>query len=390
MLKVQDLIKKRHRIEKFRLDSSLSAHHADQMQQIILSSWSRSQSANIPLERQAAPLVKLDQRSTGVLQRVLLQCQNELSHIAQQSNMVVAVADMSSTILWTAASRKMQSIAESVHFVQGGQWCEEFVGTNALALSLKTQQSTCVFSNEHYLASVQDWVCYAAPIIDPLSQQILGVVDLSTTWKNHNSLGLLAAERCAAILQQHVLHHHQSALYIRALTQPTIFLNAQALDVTPRQFEILCILALCPQGLNLENLHHALYGERPVSIGTLKTEMSRLKDLLGHVLSSRPYQFSIEVEADFIQIEKALDTGCIEVALKLYQGVFLVKTESPFLCAWRDCFESRLSEAILANHDQDMLLKHLSRFPDAVDVLERLIELIPTAHPVYQHLMKYQ
>ncbi len=38
----------------------------------------------------------------------------------------------------------MQSAAESVHFIEGGQW-RELVGTNALALSLKTQQSSCVF-----------------------------------------------------------------------------------------------------------------------------------------------------------------------------------------------------------------------------------------------------
>ena len=93
----------------------------------------------------------------------------------------------------------MQRAAESVHFMEGGQWKEELVGTNALALSLKTQQSSCVFSNEHYMASIHDWVCYAAPIIDPYSKQILGVIDLSTTWENHNSLGLLAADQSSAL-----------------------------------------------------------------------------------------------------------------------------------------------------------------------------------------------
>lgn len=390
MLEHQDLVKKRHQIERFRVGSSLSSHHANQISQSILSSWARSQSANIPIERKCAPLIKLNKRKSNFLERALSYCQDELNHIAQQSSMVLAVGDIGSTIIWTAASKQMQSAAENVHFVEGGQWREEFVGTNALALTLKTQKSSCVFSNEHYLESIQDWVCYAAPIIDPFSKQILGVIDLSTTWKNHNSLGLLAVERCAAILQNSLLESHKQHLYIRTFNAPQVLLNGKAAELTPRQIEIVCILALCPQGINLENLHQALYGERPVSMGTLKAEMSQLKDIFGSVLTSRPYKFQIDVEADFMQIEKALDAGYIETALKLCQGVFLVKTESPFLCAWRDCFESRLSEAIFNSNDRDTLLKHLSHFPDAVDALERLIELIPQHHPAYQNLLKYQ
>lgn len=51
--------------------------------------------------------------------------------------MVLAVGDIGSTIIWAASSPQMQSAAESVHFIEGGQWREELVGTNALALSLK-------------------------------------------------------------------------------------------------------------------------------------------------------------------------------------------------------------------------------------------------------------
>ncbi len=130
--------------------------------------------------------------------------------------MVAAVGDVGSTIIWTAASAQMRNVAERVHFVEGGQWREELVGTNALALSLKTQQASCVFSSEHYMSSLHDWVCYAAPILDPHSKQVLGVIDLSTTWKNHNSLGMLAAERCASLIQNALLESAKTAaLYSR-------------------------------------------------------------------------------------------------------------------------------------------------------------------------------
>ena len=304
--------------------------------------------------------------------------------------MVAAVGDIGSTIIWSAASGQMRNAAERVHFIEGGQWREELVGTNALALSLKTQQSSCVFSNEHYMSSIHDWVCYASPIIDPYSKQVLGVIDLSTTWNNHNSLGLLAAERCASIIQSALLELQQQHLFIRAFSVPQVLFNGKIVILTPRQIEILTILALCPQGMNLENLHQALYGERKVSMGTLKAEMSQLRDILAGMLGSRPYRLLAHVEADFLQAENALDSGYTESALKLCKGVFLAKTESPFLSAWRDCLESRLSNAIFKANETDALLKHLAHFPEAIDAVERLIELTPHGHPAHQILMKYK
>ena len=385
---MQNLVEKRKQIEKFRQSSSLSPMHAELLGQSIHSSWQRSRTAEIPQGRSAAPMLPVAKQAPNALQQALTHCAEDLKHIAQQSSMVVAIGDVGSTIIWTASSQQMQSAAESVHFMEGGQWKEELVGTNALALSLKTQQSSCVFSNEHYMASIHDWVCYAAPIIDPYSKQILGVIDLSTTWKNHNSLGLLAAERCASIIQSALQEQYKQQLYIRAFSASQVLFNGKVLVMTPRQIEILTILALCPQGMTLDTLHQALYGERKVSIGTLKAEMSQLRDVLGGMLGSRPYRILANVEADFLLAEQALDAGYIESALKLCSGVFLAKTESPFLCAWRDCLESRLSDAIFKANETDVLLRHVARFPEAIDAVERLIELMPKQHPIHQTLLK--
>ncbi|WP_122898026.1 transcriptional regulator [Acinetobacter sp. B51(2017)] len=389
MMSKHSLIEKRQQIEKLRNGISRSSTQANLLGQSIVSSWQRSENAAIPKERVAAPLIELNHSSTP-LQHALNYCSDELTHIAEQSHMAVAVGDVGSTIIWSAAHGQMRREAENVHFVQGGQWREELVGTNALALTLKTEQSSCVFSNEHYMHSVQNWVCYAAPIIDPYSKHVLGVVDLSTVWDKHNSLGLLAAERCAAIIQTALLEHQRQQLYLRAFAVPQVLFNGKVLVVTPRQIEILTILALCPQGLTLDSLHQALYGERKVSMGTLKAEMSQLRELLGGLLGSRPYRLLADVEADFLQAESALDRGATEAALKLCSGVFLAKTESPFLSAWRDCLESRLSDAIFRANETDVLLKHMARCPEAIDAIERLIELMPKEHPVHQNLLKYK
>ncbi|EOR06068.1 hypothetical protein [Acinetobacter genomosp. 15BJ] len=386
----RELQQQRTLVEQLRAQSSLNPQHAEKMEQSIASSWERSTLADIPKERLAAPLLDQVSTQTGSLALALQACQEDLKHVAEQSAMVLAVGDVGSTIIWTASCTQMRNAAERVHFVAGGQWQEELVGTNALALSLKTRKSSCVFSNEHYMASVHDWVCYAAPVLDPYSKQVLGVVDLSTTWENHNSLGLLAVERCAAIIQMAVQQLQQQHLYLRTFNTAQVLINGKSLSLTPRQIEILVILALCPQGLNLENLHQALYGERKVSLGTLKAEMSHLRDRLGEALGSRPYRLNIPIEADFLQLEQALDAGYISTALQGYTGIFLAKTESPFLSAWRDCLESRLSHVIFQTQGSDALLKHLAYCPEAVDAAERLLELLPASHPAKNMLSKYQ
>ena len=386
---MQTLIKQRQQIETLREKISLSTVQAKQLGQHILQSWQRSKLAEIPKERMVAPLITTSTVESNSLNQALKICEQELKHVAQQSSMVLAVGDINSTIIWTEASQQMRKAAERVHFIEGGQWREEVVGTNALALTLKTEKSSCVFSNEHYMESIHDWVCYAAPIVDPFSKQLIGVLDLSTTWDHHNSFGLLAAERCASLIQSALLNYQRQHLFIRTFGIPQVIFNGRTLVVTPRQIEILTILALCPQGLSLDSLHQALYGERKVSMGTLKAEMSQLRDLLGGMLGSRPYKLLAHIEADFLQIENALDVGFVDKALQQVNGVMLAKTESPFLCSWRNCLDSRLSEAIFNYCDVEMLLKYIARNPDAVDAMERLMELSPQDHSTQQLLQHY-
>lgn len=384
----KELNQRRRDIEKLKnqcLQTTIDGHIENGS---IQYSWQRSTKAQIPSDLTAAPLAKVSE-NVSILDKALEQCDSQLKDIAHQSSMVLAVADQSTQIRWVEASRHMQGASENVHFVQGGQWGEDVVGTNALALSLYTGKSSCVFSNEHYLDAIQDWVCYAAPIYHPSTGQVVGVVDLSTTWDQHNQLGILAAERCAQIVQGALQLQSQQILQLTCSGIAKAQYQGKTLNLSPRQFEIVCILTLCKQGMNLDQLHQALYGERKVSMGTLKAEMSQLRETLGGMLGSRPYRLLLDVHADFCELEHALDSGNIHAALRLYRGIFLARTESPFLIAWRDCIESRMSEVIFKLDDKDLLLKHLSHFPEAIDAVERLMELLPEDHPMQHTLLRF-
>ncbi len=58
-----------------------------------------------------------------------------------------------------------------------------------------------VFSAEHYAPIVHNWVCWAAPVHDPVSGEQLGVIDLSTTWDRTHPIGLATARVMARLVE---------------------------------------------------------------------------------------------------------------------------------------------------------------------------------------------
>jgi hypothetical protein len=93
-------------------------------------------------------------------------------------------------------------------------------------------------------------------------------------------------------------------------------------------------------------------------MGTLKAEMSQLRDILGGLLGSRPYRLHIPHRALVQLVKNRLQHAQADDMDVNQVNRLKSKTESPFLCAWRDCLESRLSDAIFKTQETDLLLKH--------------------------------
>lgn len=334
----------------------------------------------------AAPVIDLEGRACPLLQRSISRHSAELLKIADDAGMAIGITDPHGTLLWTWSSAPMLRSAEDVHFLQGGQWSTQAVGTNAIGIALNTQRSSCVYSHENQMDSVRDWVCYATPIIDPISGQFHGIINLSTKYNKHTPLGVLAVERCAELVQHTIQREQNNVLYLKVLGTPLVQFNHQTLNLTLRQIEILSILALNPQGISLDDLHYALYGERDISIKTLKSELSQLRTLLADCISSRPYRLCCEIQSDFMDADQALNAGFLASTFSLYKGSFLSKSSSPLLSTWRNCFDARLSHLIYQMQDVDQLLKLVGRLPERIDAIQRLLELLPKESPMYINL----
>ena len=291
----------------------------------ILTSWERS-GASITTDVSHAPLAdEADTRAFWMgspLQIAVSRVEDDLRRTAEDGDLVLAVTDADTRILWTYGGRVMRRKAESVNFVAGGRWDDESVGTNALDLANRTARPSMVFSAEHYASIVHNWVCWAAPVNDPVTGRQLGVIDLSTTWDRTHPIGLATARVMARLIEQAMPRSHEhpglpsveaspdvAGLTLRLLGTAEAHLDGQRLLLNRRQTEILALLAMNPDGVSLERLHALVYGDHGATLSTLKAEVSHLRSALHGQLTSRPYRLTMPVTSDVDTVLAAVGRG---------------------------------------------------------------------------------
>jgi hypothetical protein len=349
----------------------------------ILKSWRRSQ-PHVSRDVSEAPLDdEAELRSfwhDSPLQRAVAGVETELRRTAEDGDLVLAVTDQQTRILWTYGGRVMRRRAESVNFVPAARWDDESVGTNALDLANRLRRPSMVFSAEHYAPIVHNWVCWAAPVHDPTTGAQLGVIDLSTTWDRTHPIGLATARVLARLIETAIplsAAHHTSTepstptgLHLRLLGTAEATLDGGRLLLNRRQTEILAILALHPDGLSLDRLHALVYGDHAVTLSTLKAEVSHLRAALGGQLASRPYRLTLPVSTDIEDVLEALERGDAAEAVASYGGDLLPGTESPALVELGEYVAVSMREALLANPDPSAVIRYSELAPYDAEVLE--------------------
>lgn len=371
--------------------------HGDQAEPLvrpeILSSWTRSEAA-ISTDVTEAPLADESETASiwrdSPLQVAVERVEAELRRTAEDGDLVVAVTDPQTRILWTYGGRVMRRKAETVNFVPGGRWDDESVGTNALDLANRLDAPSMVFSAEHYASIVHNWVCWAAPVHDPVTGVELGVIDLSTTWDRTHPIGLATARVMARLIESALPasarpgsdETHDPGLVMTLLGTAETRLDGQRLLLNRRQTEVLALLAMHPEGLSLEQLHALVYGDQPVTFSTLKAEVSHLRSALGGQLSSRPYRLLMPVATDVDHVLGLLRRGQVAAAVEAYGGDLLPGTNSPALGELAEYVAVAVREALIAHPDPDAVVRYSELAPYDAEVLEVcLASLAGRAHP---------
>jgi transcriptional regulator of acetoin/glycerol metabolism len=167
---------------------------------VIEQSWQRMVGAGLDPDhlhpqRAFAPDELADRREASPLYACIDVLRRCLGGFAMDAEHVMVVVDGTGRILWIEGHPRVRHRADRIAFEEGMLWTEGSAGTNAIGTALAIDHAVQIFSAEHFLSEQHAWWCSAAPIHDPATGEVLGVVDLSGPMRTAHpvSLALVAA-----------------------------------------------------------------------------------------------------------------------------------------------------------------------------------------------------
>ncbi|MET9850883.1 GAF domain-containing protein [Streptomyces ossamyceticus] len=378
--------------------TSLGTPSPSGVRRLVADSWSRCTACGVlpdgsrlpPLSRTSEELAAY--RRGHPLAAVLHLLRELLGAGAADDGHLFAVGDADGTLLWVEGDSAALRRAERMHFAAGAVWSEDQAGTNAPGTALEVGQPVQIVAGEHYNSAVHDWSCAAAPVRDPATGRLLGVVDLSGG-ATIATPPALAAVRGAALLAEAELaralpvpptplgpdgrvSHSSTAgcaarVGLAALGRDCALLeNAGRVHrLSPRHSEIVVALALEGRGVHGDRLAVDL-SEREVPPSTLRAELTRLRAVLGPaLLGSRPYALLCPVRTDFGEVSALLAEGRVDQALARYRGPLLPRSEAPAVVEHRRALEQQLRGAVLGSGDAGLLRRWVNAAWGAEDPL---------------------
>ena len=401
------------------------------LRNLIRESWQRSARFKANPDNAAAPLAfdwdeLEDYRRRHPLAAIMPVINKLLVQPSHDSGLLVAVGDEVGRLLWVDGDPALQRRAEGMMFVPGADWSEASVGTSAPGTALALGRGIQIAGAEHYQRAVHPWSCTAVPFHDPDSGAVLGVVDITgtATAVAPHTLSLVEATVAAAQAQLRVerLQHaaelarkpvrrrtpaaagtqgrsagagsraregslYRNSLQLLGRDQALLSLGGRTVSLSARHSEILALLSTHPEGLSAEELGTLLYPGEGSTI-TLRAEMVRLRKVIQElspdaVPGSRPYRLPLDLVPDTGQVLSCLQRGAHRIALEIYRGEVLPRSEAPGIVELRRRVSSLLREAVLTDGSAESLLKFaaLPEARDDVGIRRAALRLLPPRSP---------
>ncbi|WP_322410508.1 GAF domain-containing protein [Microbacterium invictum] len=336
---------------------------------------------------------------------------------AAESGVIVAVGDAAGRLIWVDGDHRIRTLTGDMGFVAGANWSEDAVGTSAPGTALALDRSVQIHGAEHFNRLVQPWSCTAAPVHDPETRRLLGVIDVTGGPEAATPQAQLLVDAAARAIEGELLIARLRERAAPSLPSPSPRLRSRAqgpaplratlrvlgrdrallevgigdtesvVEVSGRHAELLLLLAVHRQGLSAERLSDLVYGD-PEAVVTLRAEMVRLRKVLEKISpalvpASRPYRLTTAVETDAHQLLSLLDRGAHRVALSAYRGDVLPDSVAPGVEEFRGTVASTLREALLAEASVEVLLAYADTAAggDDVEVLRLCLSMLPPRSP---------
>ncbi|MBT0567700.1 GAF domain-containing protein [Williamsia sp. CHRR-6] len=343
----------------------------DVVRSVVRDSWMRSLHRGVnprsPAVAEMTPADFADYRAAHPMTAMRPLVQSLLLDDVADAGVVVALTDEVGRLLWLEGDRQARDRAAAIDFVEGALWSEEVAGTNAPGLALRMDRSVQIVGAEHFAEPVQEWSCAAAPVHDPVTGHVIGVLDVTGGRAVAEPFALATVRSVVAALEMQIRYGGidlgclaRSAtprLEVLSATGPQfIAADGSVRRLSPRHGEILLLLSAHPHGLGTDELALAL-SDDGVDAVTVRAEISRLRrDLGAEAVLSRPYRLGFTVETDVAEaIERARGgdvVGAIEV---VGRGGLLADSHAPGVVELFEEVLADLRSAVVAGADRAAL-----------------------------------
>ncbi|MFZ5590311.1 MAG: sigma-54-dependent Fis family transcriptional regulator [Bacillota bacterium] len=154
---------------------------------LIARSWLRCRQAGLDPFLSCAPPAS-PQQATSNDSLFLLIARPHLDYLARLlpgTPYALVLSNPHGVILHTACTDpSTMELMQQHNFLPGACWGETAVGTNAIGTAILERTWLTVAGAEHYCQTWHPYYCAAAPVFDPLSGELLGVINISAFYRD--------------------------------------------------------------------------------------------------------------------------------------------------------------------------------------------------------------
>lgn len=209
-------------------DATMSGDRAPaRPRSVIEASWNRLRTRGINPDHHVPPRIEtagLDLlRQQSGLMTVLDEVTRGLESVIEGGDNILVIADARGRVLWRSGSPRVLGLADRLGFIEGAMWSENAVGTNGIGTALASHRAVQVFSAEHFLRSHHPWTCAGAPIRDPRTGQVIGIVDVSGPAPTVHPTMLALVDLVARLAESQLREAHDRTLnQLRTVAAPML------------------------------------------------------------------------------------------------------------------------------------------------------------------------
>ncbi|MFI9296613.1 GAF domain-containing protein [Streptomyces gardneri] len=195
---------------------------------VIDASWQRMARLGLdPDQSTSSVLLQRDEleqrRRSTLLAEVMQTLSGGLAGIADTSLQIMVVTDEHGRVLWRRGNLAVLRQANGICLEEGAAWTEHATGTNAVGTALAMGRAVQVHSAEHYVHTLHNWTCAAAPVHDPRDQRLLGILDVSGPASSFHPAMLALVASVAQLAEAEMRERHRRSVErLRAVAAPIL------------------------------------------------------------------------------------------------------------------------------------------------------------------------